>query len=267
MKIQYASDLHLEFSDNAHYLRDNPLIPVGDILVLAGDIGYLNDDNYSKHPFWDYVSDNFNQVIVMVGNHELYKYYDLAKMPQGLVCTIRSNVKCYYNEVVQIDDIDLIISTLWAKIPLEEAYITERGVSDFHRILYNEELLTFDNFNREHERCFQFIQDAVTKSLAKHIIVATHHVPSFQLSSLDFEGSNINGAFTVELGEYIASSPIENWIYGHSHRNIDKVIGGTKCVSNQLGYVYHNEHHSFDFGKIIETGGILANKQMSIKEC
>jgi len=253
MKIQYASDLHLEFSDNSRYLKNNPLKPVGDILVLAGDIGYLNDDNFSKHPFWDYVSENFKQVIIAVGNHELYKYYDLAQMPQGLVCSIRDNVKCYYNAVVQIENIDLIISTLWAKIPLEEAYITERGVSDFHRILYNGEPLTFDNFNREHDCCFQFIQDAVAKSSAKHIVVVTHHVPSFQLASPDFAGSKINGAFTVELEQYIESSPIEYWIYGHSHRNIDKIIGKTKCVSNQLGYVFQNEHHSFDLGKTIEV--------------
>ena len=58
--------------------------------------------------------------------------------PQGLVCTIRNNVKCYYNAVVQINNIDIIISTLWAKIPLEDAYPTERGVNDFHRILYND---------------------------------------------------------------------------------------------------------------------------------
>lgn len=251
MKIQYASDLHLEFSDNSRYMRDNPLKPEGDILILAGDIGYLNDDNYSKHPFWNYVSDNFEQVIVAVGNHELYKYYDLANMPQGLVSAIRNNVKCYYNAVVQIEDIDFIISTMWAQIPLEEAYTSERGVSDFHRILYNGELLTFDKFNLEHERCLQFIQKSVASSIAKHIIVVTHHVPSFQLASPDFAGSNINGAFTVELGDYIVSSPIDYWIYGHSHRNIDKIIGNTKCVSNQLGYVFRNEHHSFDFEKVI----------------
>jgi predicted phosphodiesterase len=250
MKIQYASDLHLEFRDNSSYLKQNPLKPVGDILVLAGDIGYLNDDNYSKHPFWDYVSDNFQQVIVAVGNHELYKYYDLAQMPQGLVCSIRDNVKCYYNAVVKLDNIDLIVSTLWAKISLEEAYITERGVSDFHRILYNDQPLTFDNFNREHDRCFYFIQDTVAKSQAEHIIVATHHVPSFQLASSDFTGSRINGAFTVELEDYIEASPIEYWIYGHSHRNINKQIGNTQCVCNQLGYVFHNEHLTFDPEKI-----------------
>ena len=158
----------------------------------------------------------------------------------------------FRSAVVKTENIDFIISTLWAKIPLEEAYITERGVSDFHRILYNGEPLTFDNFNREHDNCFQFIQDAVSKSSAEHIIVVTHHVPSFQLASPDFAGSKINGAFTVELEQYIESSPIEYWIYGHSHRNIDKVIGKTKCVSNQLGYVFQNEHHLFDLEEVIE---------------
>ena len=90
------------------------------------------------------------------------------------------------------------------------------------------------------------------ESQAKNIIVATHHVPSFSLMSDEFVGSTINGAFTVELGNFIADSRINYWIYGHSHRNIDKTIGATKCVGNQLGYVFQNEHKSFRSDATIE---------------
>lgn len=254
MKIQFASDLHLEFRDNWRYLRDNgPMDVKGDILVLAGDTGYLGDDMYSVHPFWNWASENYEQVLVALGNHEFYKYYDLKTMHDGLVGEIRPNVHYYYNKVVTIQDVDFIISTLWAHIDLDDAFVTERGVADFYRIVYGDNLLRYSDFNSEHQRCLDFIKKSVSASKAERKVVVTHHVPSYQLVAPEFQGSRINGAFTVELADYIATSGIDYWIYGHSHRNIDKTIGTTHCLCNQFGYVSHNEHITFDRGKVIEV--------------
>lgn len=252
MKIQYASDLHLEFADNWRFLKEHPLAITGDILVLAGDIGYLGDNNYSQHPFWDWASDNYQQVIVGMGNHEFYKFYDVATLSDGYRLEIRPNVHSYYNAIVHLEKTDIIISTLWSHIKLEDDYFTEQSVTDFRRILYKGEILTFAEFNKEHEHCLNFIKKAVAESKAYYKIVVTHHVPSYQMLSPEFEGSAANGAFTVELSDYIKNSNIDYWIYGHSHRNIDKQIGDTWCISNQLGYVFGGEHKTFNSSKTIE---------------
>lgn len=253
MKIQYASDLHLEFAENTNYLAASPLQPEADILVLAGDIGYLGDEIYVQHPFWDWASDHFNQVIVIPGNHEFYKGYDLGNLQDGWTMEIRPNVSCYYNAVIPLsDDIDLIASTLWGHIEPKDAFVTERGVNDFHRIKLNGERLSYERFNEEHERCKDFVEKSIAESWAEHIIVATHHVPSYQLVSPRFIGSPINGAFTAEMGNFMAYSNVDYWIYGHSHVNIDKMIGNTRCVSNQLGYVSHSENKDFNPSKYIE---------------
>ena len=44
MKIQYMSDLHMEFAENSRYLKHNKFPVTGDVLVLAGDIFYLRND-------------------------------------------------------------------------------------------------------------------------------------------------------------------------------------------------------------------------------
>lgn len=253
MKIQYASDLHLEFHENSRWLKENPLIAAGDVLILAGDIGYLGDDNYSSHPFWDWCAESFRRTVVIPGNHELYKSFDINDLHEGWQLEIRRNVKVCYNCVIPLaPNIDLIVSTLWAMIHPWDEYQTERGVTDFHRIRNGQFRLSAQRFNQEHERCREFIERSVELSNAKHIIVATHHVPSFELMADEFKGSPINGAFTSEHGDFIANSCIEYWIYGHSHRNINKTIGNTRCICNQLGYSFHGEQADFRRDAIIE---------------
>jgi len=167
----------------------------------------------------------------------------------GTACDI--NLRDTMTEPRDTVDIDIIITTLWAKINLTEAYYTEQVISDFRRILYNREILGFADFNREHERCLSFLKRAVSSSDAAKIIVVSHHVPSFQMQNPKFANSKANGAFTVELEDYIMDSGIDYWIFGHSHYNVDVQIGKTRCVSNQLGYVSHGEHETFNYGKYI----------------
>jgi predicted phosphodiesterase len=99
-----------------------------------------------------------------------------------------------------------------------------------------------------------FIKKSVAESTAEKIVVVTHHLPTRQVVAPQHLDSLINSAFATELGDLIVNSRIDVWIYGHSHTNIDATIGKTKVISNQMGYVFYDEHLSngFDAGKYVE---------------
>lgn len=206
-----------------------------------------------KHPFWDWCAENFRQTLVVPGNHELYCGFDAGQLAKEFSHEVRENVRYYNNKVVTIDGVDIILSTLWANISVADAFMVERSINDFRRIVCDEERLTFTKFNQMHEESLEFIKQAIAASTASKKIVVTHHLPSNLLVAERFRGSRLNGAFVSEQGNWIAESNIDYWIYGHSHTNIDDVIGSTVCVSNQLGYVDYNgmPESDFDPGKII----------------
>lgn len=73
MNVQIASDLHLELKWNEKYFEKNPLIPLADVLILAGDIMCFDSGFcFIEHPFGDRVSCDFKQTYVLLGNHEYY---------------------------------------------------------------------------------------------------------------------------------------------------------------------------------------------------
>jgi predicted phosphodiesterase len=68
MKIQYCSDLHLEFPENKEYILYNPLSPEADILILAGDI--IPFAVLDKHnDFLDYISRTFKTTFWVQSNN------------------------------------------------------------------------------------------------------------------------------------------------------------------------------------------------------
>ena len=255
MKIQFASDLHLEMSINALWLQQHPIKVAGDILILAGDTGYLEDG--LPNWFLDWAADSFKQVLLIPGNHEYYHYGDVAKRGESWQRPLRDNVSYYSNKVVSIGDTDLVLSTLWTHIPDTEMFQVQRGLNDFHQVLYQDRMFTPDDYNREHDTCRQFIENSIVHSEAKHIVVVTHHVPTLQAVAPQHKGSVLNNAFVVDMSNLIAGHNIDFWIYGHSHTNIDTMIGNTHIVSNQLGYVAQEEHRNgFDNSKYIEVTGM-----------
>ena len=166
---------------------------------------------------------------------------------------ILPNVHYYQNKVVRIDNVDFILSTLWSHIRPEDEYFVHRGMNDFRQILYNGRRFTPADFNTEHEKCLEFIKQSVAESTAERIVVVTHHLPSMAVVAPEHKGSLLNSAFATELGNFIADSRIDAWIFGHSHANEEAIIGNTRLVCNQLGYVYYNENLAgFDGKRFIE---------------
>ena len=254
MKIQYMSDLHMELLENSRYIKAKEFDVVGDVLVLAGDTFYLRDIIAPQKRFWNWASKNFRQVLLVPGNHEFYSNGDVTARGDSWQWMFRENVGYYYNKVVRIDDTDFILTTLWSKIPVQYMYHVHWGMNDFRQIMYDGRRFQPEDFNAEHEKCLKFLKQAVNESTAKHIVVVTHHLPTLKVVAAQHQGSFLNGAFATELGNFIAYSRIDAWIYGHSHTNIDATIGNTRIVCNQLGYVYYKEHHKngFERNKVIE---------------
>ena len=250
MKIQYCSDLHLEFPENQSFLKSNPLKPTGEILILAGDIIPFN--LMEKHPdFFDYLADNFKTTYWIPGNHEYYR--SDASLRSGILNEqIRPNVLLINNQSVKINNTKLIFTTLWSHISPVHEWKIQKNMSDFHVITYQGHKLSTDVFNQLHEECRTFLVSALQEDKECETIVVSHHVPTLINYPQRYEESLLNEAFVVELSDLIENSGIKYWIYGHTHANTtDFEVGKTQMITNQLGYIEYNEHQDFNIAKTI----------------
>jgi Icc-related predicted phosphoesterase len=243
MRIQYCSDLHLEFAHNSRHLLRNPLQVSGEILLLAGDIIPLHDEFFND-PFFNFISDNFSQVFWVPGNHEYY-YKDITEYSKSFDIKIRDNIRIVNNVELEIDSVHFVFSTLWSCINALNERTIEQSVSDFANIQYRSRKLKAKEYNLLHAESLEFIKQSLSVPHEKSLVV-THHLPSRLCNSSSHQNSSINEAFCVDLTDFIETCNANFWIYGHSHFNQKPLyIGNTILLTNQLGYVQNNEHESF----------------------
>ena len=254
MKIQYASDLHLEFAENRNYIEDGGIEPVGEVLVLAGDVSYLGDKNMMRRRFFDWCAEHFKETYIVPGNHEFYHGYDIAQTMESYEFAYRDNVRYLNNRSVVIGDTELFFTTLWTRISPLYQWEIQRRMNDFkHGVLDGKRFCAY-NVDRLHERCLHWLETALRASKANYKIIVTHHCPTLREEFNGYPGGALNSAFQVDLGSFVERCGADYWIYGHTHYlgGSGSKIGETTLLCNQLGYVFYGEHRKFDGGALVE---------------
>lgn len=227
MHITYASDLHLEFNVPKSVFKNWE----GDILILAGDIL-----NYKQHGLdtLKYLSDKFNHVIMIMGNHEHYggKFgLTYNKLKDGLP----TNVILLENENIEIDGQRFLGCTLWSWMDEVDCYFASVRMSDYRVIRtgpknkpWLRKLKPIDTV-AVHNNSVIWLKDNIKDG----DIVITHHAPSFVSCNPDYTG---NSAYATDLSNIILNNNPAYWIHGHLHTSISYEIGNTKIISNPMGY-------------------------------
>jgi len=123
----------------------------------------------------------------------------------------------------------------------------ENNHGDFHVIQHKGKTLRTEIFNQLHTAILDFLQQELQTQNQEKTVVITHHVPTLMNYLEIYKGSKLNEGFAVELFDTIESSGANYWIYGHSHFNTPEFyIGTAKMLTNQMGYMHHNEHLQYN---------------------
>ncbi len=244
MKFQYCSDLHVEFRENKKFLKNNPLKPIGEVLLLAGDI-LVYTEIEKNMDFFKYLSDNFRKTYWVPGNHEYYQS-NIAERSGSFEEKILPNVVLTNNKVYWEGNTKLILSTLWSKISDHNSGMIEYNMHDFRVIRHNGWKLSSNVYNEYHKGCLKFVSEELFKDDNENSVVVTHHIPTYLNYPAKFRNDILNEAFAVELRDLIEMYGPKYWIFGHHHQKIqDFAIGKTKLLNNQLGYVHMGESDGF----------------------
>lgn len=227
MKIQVYSDLHLEFCKNYPRIESN-----SEILILAGDIGYLEDNNYKN--FFDYVSKNWKLVFYVLGNHEFYSDYSIEhlKIKYNDFFSKYDNIKLLDREICYIDDILVIGATLWS----QATYKTTKVINDFKKIKLGEKInMNKDSYNLMNKNETEFIIDNIEKSKCNKIIVITHY-PLIYVQNPKYpnDPSYLKNYFNNNISLKTEKNVV--CVSGHTHQCFDIVKNNIRYISNQFGY-------------------------------
>lgn len=231
MNIKLLSDLHFEFGTK---VKDRIAYNGEDVLVLAGDIAV---GHKAVLQALDYFLDlGFPDIVYVPGNHEYYKqsidYFDKA-----IEDNAPPHVHFLNPGTVKIKDTVFTGATLWTNFrndPLSEM-IARRTVNDF-RYIRNFTTHTCKELFYKH---WGFIKNNPAD------VVVTHFLPTPYAIHGDYAGEPTNAYFANELSQYIYDLNPTLWMFGHTHRSVNKWINQTQLLANPYGYEGYGQNQDF----------------------
>ncbi|WP_256856479.1 metallophosphoesterase [Variovorax sp. KK3] len=257
LRIQLASDLHLELLwrfPGWHGLVPNP---EADLLVLAGDIHRI-EDVVRMFGRWR------TPVLFVMGNHEFYSQQTMDslrrtahEMTQGTSIVLLDNSAVgpielsrfkgwYRTKKRRVDGIRILGATLWTDYRLSEPAggpdrqalrMGEAGkrLAD-HRIIQYRDGLLFKPMHAldEHRATVAWLTEALSAPFDGRTLVITHHGPHGGSIHPRYQGDMLNAAFVSELPALLRLADV--WIHGHVHSSFDYTSYGCRVVTNPRGY-------------------------------
>lgn len=242
MKIQLASDLHLEVlvkqsgGDKSALGRETIVHPEpgADVLVLAGDI---HRGTQAVKVFEDWPV----PVIYVAGNHEFYsRKWEQNRLELRQSCDEVGINFLDDNELV-LDGVRFLGSTLWTDfqqrgLTQEQSMLAgSQRLADFYRIETNTGQLTPQQTLEAHLTSRKWLETELSKPFEGKTIVITHHAPHPLSVHRRFVGDPLNACFVSDLTPLMFQTDL--WLHGHCHDSFDYQVGRCRVVSNPTGYI------------------------------
>lgn len=235
MKINFFSDIHLEFGDMPLPFTE------ADVIVAAGDIGVGRQGI-------DWLKNSIVPVVYVAGNHEFYggEYGGIVRMLRRK--TIGTPVNFLQNECFIHEEVRFLGCTLWTNLGDSEGGELEEIrtiVNDFKQIRYGRRYLMPSDYLQMYQESLAWLEQELTRPFHGPTVVVTHHAPLPNCWK-GLSHSRKRFAYCNDLHELMERHDIPLWIHGHTHFLNDVVHGPTRVFCNPRGYYGQGLVHGFD---------------------
>lgn len=239
MKIQIASDLHLERM--SHFPGFRAVEPGdADVLIIAGDIhnGAAAIDAFADWP---------TPVMYVHGNHEAYDAeYPVAVAQIRQQAQASGHVTHLENQAHILGGVRFLGCCLWTDYALQqdgvEALTLAAAMEQAGKILYDhrvismpgERMFTPQDALQLHQQSRRWLEQQLAQEFDGPTVVVTHHGVHPHSIHARFAGSPLNPGFVSDLTPLLAQADL--WIHGHVHDSFDYEIAGCRVITNPRGY-------------------------------